>query len=118
MSHFSCIFPQEPDIKLYEKIPKILITINGLHFTNDGILVMQRIKNGAMLNVFLFSNSMGQQGVENDFKPRLLNQIYKMTSEKVKNLLQLKFAEAKKNLRKYMTEDDLWEAGVKQTFSS
>ena len=96
---------------MYEKVPKILININGLHFASDGILVMQRKKNGIILNVFVFSNSMGQQGIESDLKPRLLERIYQMTSDKVKTLLRYKFEEARKDLRRYMTDDDLWDAG-------
>lgn len=118
MSHFSCIFQKTLEIKLYEKVSRILITVNGLHFTSDGILVMQRMKNGAMLNVFVFANSMGQQGVESDLQPRLLDRIYKMTSEKVKTLMRLKFGEARKDLKRYMTDDDLWEAGYKKYYDS
>lgn len=111
MSHFSCTFERTLDIQMYEKVPKILININGLHFASDGILVMQRKKNGIILNVFVFSNSMGQQGIESDLKPRLLERIYQMTSDKVKTLLRYKFEEARKDLRRYMTDDDLWDAG-------
>ena len=57
MSHFSCIFDKTLDIQMYEKVPKMLINVNGLHFASDAILVMQRKKNGVMLNVFVFSNS-------------------------------------------------------------
>lgn len=111
LSHFSCTFERTLDIQMYEKVPKILININGLHFASDGILVMQRKKNGIILNVFVFSNSMGQQGIESDLKPRLLERIYQMTSDKVKSLLRYKFEEARKDLRRYMTDDDLWDAG-------
>ncbi|MBR4599066.1 MAG: hypothetical protein IKO39_03345 [Treponema sp.] len=111
MSHFSCVFERTLDIQLYEKVPKVLININGLHFISDAILVMQRMKNGVMLNVFVFSNSMGQQGVESDIKPRLLERIYQMTSEKAKALMRYKFEQARKNLRLYMTDDDLFDAG-------
>lgn len=111
MSHFSCVFERTLDIQLYEKVPKVLININGLHIISDAILVMQRMKNGVMLNVFVFSNSMGQQGVESDIQPRLLERIYQMTSEKVKALLRYKFEQARKNLKLYMTDDDLFDAG-------
>jgi hypothetical protein len=72
---------------------------------------MQRMKNGVMLNVFVFSNSMGQQGVESDIQPRLLERIYQMTSDKAKSLMRFKFDEARKNLRQYMNDDDLYDAG-------
>lgn len=113
LSHFSCIFERTLEIQMYEKVPKILININGLHFATDAILIMQRKKNGVLLNVFVFSNSMGQQGVESDLQPRLLERIYQMTSDKVKSLMRVKFEEARKNLRRYMTDDDLWEAGFR-----
>lgn len=111
MSHFSCVFERTVDIKLYEKVPKILLNINGLNFTSDAILVMQRPKNGVTLNIFIFSNSLGQQGVESDMRPRLLEKIYQMTSDKAKSLMRFKFDEARKDLRKYMSEDDLFYAG-------
>lgn len=111
LSHFSAIFDKTLDVQLYEKIPKVLINVNGLHFISDAILVMQRMKNGVMLNVFVFSNSMGQQGVESDIQPRLLERIYQMTSDKAKSLMRFKFGEARKNLRQYMNDDDLYDAG-------
>ena len=114
MSHFSCIFDRTLEIQLYEKVPKMLININGLHFVSDAILIMQRMKNGVMLNVFVFSNSMGQQGVESDLQPRLLERIYQMTSDKAKSLMRYKFEEARRHLKDYMTDDDLWEAGFRE----
>lgn len=113
LSHFSCIFEKTLDIQMYEKVPKMLININGLHFVSDAILIMQRKRNGVMLNVFVFSNSMGQQGVESDIQPRLLERIYQMTSDKAKALMRYKFEEARKDLKRYMTDDDLWEAGFR-----
>lgn len=113
LSHFSCIFEKTLDIQMYEKVPKMLININGLHFVSDAILIMQRKRNGVLLNVFVFSNSMGQQGVESDLQPRLLERIYQMTSDKAKSLMRVKFEEARKDLKKYMTDDDLWEAGFR-----
>lgn len=114
LSHFSCVFDKTLDLKLYEKVPKVLININGLHFISDAILVMQRPKNGVTLNVFIFSNSLGQQGLESDVEPRLLERIYQITSDKAKSLMRYKFEEARKNLRLYMSDDDLWEAGFKE----
>ena len=111
ISHFSAVFDTTLDVQMYEKVPKILMNVNGLHFISDAILVMQRKQNGIMLNVFVFSNSMGQQGVESDVEPRLVERIYQMTSEKVKLFMRDKFEEARKNLRLYMSEDDLWYAG-------
>ena len=114
LSHFSCVFDKTLDLKLYEKVSKVLININGLHFISDAILVMQRPKNGVTLNVFIFSNSLGQQGLESDVEPRLLERIYQITSDKAKSLMRYKFGEARKNLRLYMSDDDLWEAGFKE----
>ena len=111
LSHFSAVFDRTLDVQMYEKVPKVLINVNGLHFISDAILVMQRKKNGVMLNVFVFSNSMGQQGVESDVEPRLLERIYQMTSDKAKSLMRYKFDEARKDLHQYMTDDDLWDAG-------
>lgn len=111
MSHFSCVFSSTIDVKIYEKINKVLLNINGLHFISDAILVMQRPKNGVELYIFIFSNSLGQQGLESDVQPRLLQKIYQLTSEKAKSLMRYKFDEARKHLRNYMTSDELYEAG-------
>ena len=113
LSHFSCVFDRTLELKLYEKVSKVLITVNGLHFISDAILVMQRPKNGVTLNVFIFSNSLGQQGLESDVEPRLLERIYQMTSDKAKSLMRYKFDEARKDLKRYMSDDDLWEAGFR-----
>ncbi|MCR4821392.1 MAG: hypothetical protein K5873_00785 [Treponema sp.] len=118
MSHFSCVFDTSLDVQLYEKIPKMLININGLHFASDAILVMQRPKNGVMLYVFVFSNSLGQQGVESDIEPRLLERIYQMTSDKAKSLMRFKFEEARKDLNRYMSNDELYEAGYYSYYNS
>ena len=113
LSHFSCIFENTLDLQLYEKVPKMLINVNGFHFASDAILIMQRPKNGVMLNVFVFSNSMGQQGVESDIQPKLLERIYQLTSDKAKSLMRVKFEDARKHLRDYMTDDELWDAGYR-----
>ena len=113
LSHFSCVFDRTLELKLYEKVSKVLLTVNGLHFISDAILVMQRPKNGVTLNVFIFSNSLGQQGLESDVEPRLLERIYQMTSDKAKSLMRYKFDEARKDLKRYMSDDDLWEAGFR-----
>jgi hypothetical protein len=34
-----------------------------------------------------------------------------MTSDKAKSLMRFKFGEARKNLRQYMSDDDLYDAG-------
>ena len=52
-----------------------------------------------------------QQGVESDIQPRLLERIYQLTSDKAKSLMRFKFEEARKDLRRYMNDDELFEAG-------
>ena len=98
MSHFSCVFENPPDIPLYEKIRHMMVNINGLHFSTDAILLMNREINGQNMYIFVFANSLGQQGLEADVRPRLLQKIYQMVSEKAKKLMWTKFDEARKQL--------------------
>ena len=96
LSHFSCTFDVALNIKLYEKVKKIMMNINGFHFSTDAILLMQRQINGSTLYVFVFANANGQQGLDDDIKSRLLEKVYQMVSEKAKNLMRTKFDEARK----------------------
>ncbi len=98
MSHFSCVFENPPTIPLYEKIRHMMVNINGLHFSTDAILLMNREVNGQNMYIFVFANSLGQQGLEADIRPRLLQKIYQMVSEKAKKLMWVKFDEARKQL--------------------
>lgn len=100
MSHFSCVFDNPPDIKMYEKIKRTMLNINGLHFMSDTILLMTRTTETSGLYIFVFANSVGQQGLDPDSKDRLTRKIYLMISEKAKKLMQSKFDEARKELQK------------------
>ena len=75
-----------------------MVNINGLHFSTDAILLMNREINGQNMYIFVFANSLGQQGLEADIRPRLLQKIYQMVSEKAKRLMWTKFDEARKQI--------------------
>ena len=98
MSHFSCVFNMPPKIKLYEKISRAMLNINGVHFVTDAILFMTRPVDGRDLFIFVFANSAGGQGLDPDAKERLSKKIYTMISEKVKKLMQEKFTEARNKM--------------------
>ena len=99
MSHFSCVLESGLNIKIYEKLKRMLVNINGMHFTTDAILVMTRELQDKTLYIFVFTRSDGQQGLESDIELRLAEKLYQMITGKVKELLRSKFEEAGKALR-------------------
>lgn len=112
MSHFSCILNSGLNIKIYEKLKRMLVNINGMHFTTDAILVMTRELKEQTLYIFVFTRSDGQHGLESDVEMRLAEKIYQMITSKVKELLRQKFEDAGKELRNkytrtYRATDDI-----------
>ena len=99
VSHFSCLLPNDLNIKLYEKLKRMLVNINGMHFTTDAILLMKREMGEKSLYIFVFTRSDGQQGLESDIQMRLIDKIYQMITSKVKTLLNEKFEEVKRQYR-------------------
>lgn len=99
ISHFSCMLPPNLPIKMYEKMKRMLVNINGMHFTTDAILIMQREMSDRSLYIFVFTRSDGQQGLESDIQLRLVDKIYQMITSKVKDLLSVKFEEVKRQYR-------------------
>ncbi len=94
MSHFSCMFPNYvPPIRDYEKINGMLLTINGIHFATNAIMIARRETPAGFLFVFCFTKSNGQQGLESDILPRLVDKIYQIITSRVKTLLWHKFEE-------------------------
>ncbi|MCH5295332.1 MAG: hypothetical protein J1F14_05470 [Treponema sp.] len=94
LSHFSCSMDDNVYIPLYEKLSNIYVEVNNMHFTTDGILLLERTQNGENLYVFVFvRRSDGKQGLEWDIKQRLSERIYTLVTSKVKNILQLVFSE-------------------------
>jgi hypothetical protein len=98
MSHFSCLFNLPPRIKMYEKVSRVMLNVNGTHFMTDAILFMTRPVDGRDLYIFVFANSAGGQGLDPDAKERLSKKIYTMISEKAKKLMQEKFTEERNKL--------------------
>ena len=76
-----------------------MVNINGLHFSTDAILLMNRPIHGEPMYIFVFATSAGKQGLDPDLRSRLLQKIYQMVSEKVKHLMWMKFNEARKSQR-------------------
>ncbi|MCR5724451.1 MAG: hypothetical protein K6G80_05120 [Treponema sp.] len=99
MSHFSCVLDSGLNIKMYEKLKRMLVNINGMHFTTDAILVMTRELEDKTLYIFVFTRSDGQHGLESDIELRLAEKLYQMITGKVKDLLRQKFEQAGKELR-------------------
>lgn len=99
MSHFSCVLDTGLNIKMYEKLKRMLVNINGMHFTTDAILVMTRELKNQTLYIFVFTRSDGQHGLESDIELRLAEKLYQMITGKVKDYLRVKFEEAGKELR-------------------
>ena len=56
ISHFSCMFDRVLGLKIGAKIPSVLVNINGMHFTSDAMLLMQRENPGGTLFIFGFLN--------------------------------------------------------------
>lgn len=101
VSHFSCLLPPDLPIKMYEKLKRMLVNINGMHFTTDAILLMKRDRGSKSLYIFVFTRSDGQQGLESDIQMRLVDKIYQMITGKVKDLLSVKFEEVKRQMRSH-----------------
>ncbi|MBP5284129.1 MAG: hypothetical protein J6Y93_05635, partial [Treponema sp.] len=96
-SHFTCTLPPEVSLPSGLKIHKILVNINGMHFTTDAVLLAQRTLSETKVFVFGFFARDGKPGLDADVQPRVLQKIYQMVSDKVKALLRTKFDEAKNN---------------------
>ena len=99
LSHFSCAFEYSLDVAPGYRIQNILISINGLHFITDALVVMNRNYANSTMYVFLFLSPDGKKGLESDVRAKVLQKTYQMISDKVKNLLFAKFDVARKALR-------------------
>lgn len=97
ISHFSCMFDRVLGLKIGAKIPSVLVNINGMHFTSDAMLLMQRENPGGTLFIFGFLNKDGKKGLDLDNEARLLEKIYLIVSDKVKALMSEKFDEARQS---------------------
>lgn len=93
ISHFSCTFDRPLDLRVGAKMTDVLVNINGMHFTSDAILLMQRDE----LFIFGFIDKEGRRGLDTDNERRVLEKVYLMVSDRVKALLSQKFDEARKS---------------------
>ena len=101
LSHFSCGFEYSIDVPVGGRIQNILISINGLHFITDALVVMNRNYSNSTMYVFVFLSPDGRQGLESDIRAKVLQKTYQMISEKVKSLLWTKFDMARKYIIKH-----------------
>lgn len=100
-SHFSCTIHQDNfNAKLYEKIPDILLELNGLYIRSDATLCLERAGGNEIIYVFVFNRKNGTNGLENDVEVRLVKKIYSIISTKINNLLTSLFLEASQRFRK------------------
>lgn len=115
LSHFSIIIPPEQmPVKLYEKIKDFHFNIQGLLFTSDAVLMMERETDGGRLCVFAFLNSNGGNGLEQRIKLLLIPTLYKLLSANVNMVIDheiemLKTKEKEEKEEKERAQDEVQE---------
>lgn len=90
ISHFRCTSTSDDfhNIKIYDKIRNANITINGLEFKSDAVLIMKRKKEGISTAIFMFIRKPDDEpGLESEFESQLNKKIYQITSQEFINLL-------------------------------
>lgn len=96
LSHFSIVIPPEKmPVKLYEKIKDFHLNIQGLLFTTDAVLMMERQVVNGRLCVFAFLNSTGGNGLEQRIRLLLIPTLYKLLSTNVNLVITQKLANLK-----------------------
>ena len=117
LSHFSIVTPKDKmPVKLYEKIKDIHFNIQGLLFTSDAVLMMERETASGRLCVFAFLNSVGGNGLEQRIKLLLIPTLYKLLSTNVNMVIEheitlLKTKEKEEEEEKERLEDEARERG-------
>ena len=120
LSHFSIIIPPEKmPVKLYEKIKDFHFNIQGLLFTSDAVLMMERETPAGRLCVFAFLNSTGGNGLEQRIKLLLIPTLYKLLSANVNMVLEheiekLKTKEKEEKEERERDQDEFLEQGTDQ----
>ena len=120
LSHFSIVIPPEKmPVKLYEKIKDFHFNIQGLLFTSDAVLMMERETAGGRLCVFAFLNSTGGNGLEQRIKLLLIPTLYKLLSANVNMVIEreiemLKSKQREDEEEKARLEDEARERGKAQ----
>lgn len=89
LSHFSfAMSKEEMNIKMYEKIEDFHLSLRGVLFRSDAVLMAAREMEGnQVLYVFAFLSSSGAMGLENRVKQMLIPNIYRLLSTNCVNLL-------------------------------
>ncbi len=65
ISHFSCVFRgQDPEIRMYEKASDIQLKLAGIICTVDAVLFTRRVVGDSVINVFVFRDSRGRDGLD------------------------------------------------------
>ena len=96
LSHFSIVIPPEKmPLNLYEKIKDFHLNIQGLLFTTDAVLMMERQVANGRLCVFAFLNSTGGNGLEQRIRLLLIPTLYKLLSTNVNLVIAQKLANLK-----------------------
>lgn len=90
ITHFRCTSATDDfhGMKIYDKIRGAHLTINGLEFKSDIVLIMKRIKEGISTAIFMFIRKPDDgPGLEPELEPQLNKKIYQITSQEFTALL-------------------------------
>jgi hypothetical protein len=67
ISHFSCEFyGVDPEIRMYEKASDIQLKLAGIICTVDAVLFTRRVIGASVVNVFVFRDSRGKDGLDSE----------------------------------------------------
>lgn len=99
MTHFSITLQEnECDTKLYEKVCEIVLGVKGVFIRTDAVLYMSRPVKDGILNIFMFVDKMGHQGLDSRNQANLLPKLYSILHENCDNLLKKLFETTRRKL--------------------
>lgn len=88
LSHFSFVVPKDKvELKLYERIKDFHLSLRGVLFRSDAVLIMKRVFGDQILYVFAFISPNGTGGLGPRSKQMLVPNIYRLMSLNCNNLL-------------------------------
>ncbi len=90
LNHFSCIFDHPVDMQMFERVDKIFLLLNGMHFVASGTLMMQRPSVNGTLYIYVFIRQDGSQGVNPELENRLVHKIYQIVTSKTRQLIEIR----------------------------
>ena len=102
LSHFSFLIPTETgfEIETSEKIKDFHISLKGVMFRSDAILLTKRPIGNQTLYVFVFvSSTTGAGGLEQRTKQLLIPNIYRLMASNFQNLLQQIYDQSKEEAK-------------------